>query len=95
MRQVNPKYNVCSVTYHRKTVALNDMQDASVTLSEDEKNRNVIILCWCSSLSSHRTFSSPRALTLAWYSCVPASSDALPVSPLLACLSVCLCVLVP
>lgn len=45
MRQVNPKYNVCSVTYHRKTVALNDMQDASVTLSEDEKNRNVIILC--------------------------------------------------
>lgn len=45
MRQVNPKYNVCSVTYHRKTVALNHMQDASVSLSEDEKNRNVIILC--------------------------------------------------
>lgn len=45
MRQVNPKYNVCSVTYHQKTVSLNHMQDASASLSEDEKNRNVIILC--------------------------------------------------
>ncbi|KAK4307714.1 hypothetical protein Pmani_020537 [Petrolisthes manimaculis] len=45
MRQVNPKYNVCSVTYHTKTAGLNHINEAEVQLSEDEKNRNVIILC--------------------------------------------------
>lgn len=45
MRQVNPKYNQCSEAYHKKTANLNQINDAVVQLTEEEKNRNVITLC--------------------------------------------------
>ncbi|XP_042216496.1 uncharacterized protein LOC121862341 [Homarus americanus] len=45
MRQVNPKYNQCSEVYHEKTADLNQLNDAVVQLSEEEKNKNVITLC--------------------------------------------------
>ncbi|XP_064110554.1 uncharacterized protein LOC135218277 isoform X1 [Macrobrachium nipponense] len=45
MRQVNPKYNGCSEAYHKKTADLNQINDAVVQLSDEEKNKNVITLC--------------------------------------------------
>ncbi|XP_045591117.2 serine-rich adhesin for platelets [Procambarus clarkii] len=45
MRQVNPKYNQCSEVYHQKTAGLNQVDDAAVQLSEEQKNKNVITLC--------------------------------------------------
>ncbi|KAB7497364.1 hypothetical protein Anas_07365, partial [Armadillidium nasatum] len=45
MRQVHPKYNRCSETYHEKTAKLNKVNSAVVQFSETERRRNVITLC--------------------------------------------------
>ncbi|RXG60832.1 hypothetical protein Avbf_04019, partial [Armadillidium vulgare] len=40
MRQVHPKYNRCSETYHEKTAKLNKVNSAVVQFSETERRRN-------------------------------------------------------
>ena len=46
MKKVNPKYNKCSEVYHQNTANLNHINEAVVTLTEEDKMNNVITLCW-------------------------------------------------